>query len=361
MDDSGARQRRCRALPAVWILAVLSSVTAAGQTALRPASDHPLDLNGYQLRLVYENDFSRPQKVAREADFIERLPGGEWRRKGRPSPDSEWIAEGWGGCAIRDGRLWVAASPFDASGKPEPVEPGLRSHMVVWNRQVFPADFLLELEMNPCGSTSGLTIVFLCATGTNGEDLFDLSLPPRRADYAAYHSGAIANYTDSYWSRNTEAESLSNRLRRNPGFRQVAEGPSLTTGPTDVTHRLRILKAGAHVEVEVNGKVTLRWDDPEKPLGVGRIGLRSMEGVTAVAYDNFRVWKVTPKSASTSRPPVGRGRRTGPADIPARTLSNRFHKYVDVFPPAGESQVGSEWSYRICHLPFGGLESGWIQ
>jgi hypothetical protein len=138
----------------------------------------------------------------------------------------------------------------------------------------------------------------MCATGKNGEDLFDPSLPPRRADYNAYHSGAIANYTDSYWSRNTEAESVSNRLRKNPGFRQVAEGPSLTTGPTHVRHRLRVLKVGPHIEVEVNGKVTIRWDDPEKPLGAGRIGLRSMEGVTIVSYDNFKVWQVAPKSGS---------------------------------------------------------------
>jgi len=168
--------------------------------------------------------------------------------------------------------------------------------MVVWNRRVFPADFLFEMKMSPRGSTDGLTIVLFCAAGKNDEDLFDLSLPPRRADYVTYHSGAIANYTDSYWSRNTEAESVSNRLRRNPGFQLAAEGPSFTTGPADVTHRLRILKVGAHIEVEVNGKVTIRWDDPEKPLGAGRIGLRSMEGVDVVAYDDFQVWQVTPKS-----------------------------------------------------------------
>ena len=167
--------------------------------------------------------------------------------------------------------------------------------MVIWNHRIFPADFLLEFEMNPCGSTSGLTIVLFCATGQKGEDIFDLSLPPRRADYQAYHSGAIANYTDSYWSRNNEAESLSNRLRKNPGFKQVAEGPSLTTGPTDVTYRVRVLKIGGHIEAEVNGRVVIKWNDPERPHGAGRIGLRSMEGMTMVAYDNFKVLQVTAK------------------------------------------------------------------
>ncbi|HZS03636.1 MAG TPA: DUF1961 family protein [Blastocatellia bacterium] len=281
--------------PLVVLFFVASCVTGVTRPATTQAAadrPQPLDLSGYDLRPFYENDFSRPQKIAREEDLIERA-GGVWRRKARPAPDAEWIAEGWGGVEIRGGRLLVAPSPFDAAGRPLPVVPSRRSHMVVWNRHIFPADFLLEFEMSPCGSTSGLTIVLFCATGRNGEDIFDLSLPPRRANYEAYHSGAVANYTDSWWSRNNEAESLSNRLRRNPGFSQVAEGPSLTTGPTDVTHRLRILKSGAHIEVEVNGKVVIRWDDPERPHGAGRIGLRSMEGVTMVAYDNFKVWQVT--------------------------------------------------------------------
>ena len=261
--------------------------TAAGATA-------QLDLSGYELHPLYENDFGQPQKIAREEELIEQVDA-QWRRKASPAPEAEWIAEGWGGVEVLNGRLLVGPSPFDASGRPRPVEPGRRSHMVIWNRRIFPADFLLEIEMNPCGSTNGLTIVFFCAAGRNGEDIFDLSLPLRRAEYQAYHSGALANYTDSYWSRNNEAESVSNRLRKNPGFKQVAEGPSLTTGPTDVTHRLRILKSGAHIEVEVNGRVVNKWDDPESPLGAGRIGLRSMEGVTMVAYDNFKVWQVTAK------------------------------------------------------------------
>jgi len=280
-------------LPALLGVA-LFGITVAGQEVLRPASAQPLDLAPYKLRRVYENRFSRAQKIVREEDCIERLPDGAWRRKGKPAPDAEWIAEGWGGCAIRAGKLWVAPARFDEHGRPGTVEPGSRSHLVVWNRRVFPGDFLLDLEMSPCGSANGLTIVFFCAAGKDGADLFDPSLPPRRADYVAYHSGAIANYTDSYWSRNTEAESVSNRLRKNPGFRLVAEGPSLTTGPASATHRLRILKVGAHIEVEINGKVTIRWDDAENPLAAGRIGLRSMAGVDVVAYDNFQVWQVMP-------------------------------------------------------------------
>ncbi len=258
----------------------------------------PLDLSPYKLRLIYANDFSREQPIAREEDFITRGADGSWRRTGRPDPNAQWIVEGRGGVQIRDGRLWVAPSVFDPAGRPRSVETGQRSHMVVWNRRVFPADFLLEFEFSPCGSTNGLALLLFCATAVDGRDLFDPNLPPRRADYASYHSGKIANYTDSFWSRNTREESMSNRLRKNPGFTLVAEGPSLTTGPTDLTHRIRILKVGPHVEAEINGRVVLRWDDPGTPLGAGRIGFRSMEGVSMVTYERIKAWQVERKSAS---------------------------------------------------------------
>jgi hypothetical protein len=236
--------------------------------------------------------------MAREADFIARADDGSWRRTGRPDPNAHWILEGQGGVEIRNGRLRIAPSPFDAQGQPRQVDPDKRSHMVVWTRRVFPADMLLEFDFSPCGSANGLSLILFAATGTNGRDLFDLTLAPRRGEYTRYHSGDIANYTDSFWSRNTEAEAATNRLRKNPGFRQVAEGPSLTTGPTDVTHHVRILKVGPHIEVEINGQVVIRWDDPDKPLGAGRIGFRCMEGVDRVTIGGIKVWQVERRSVN---------------------------------------------------------------
>jgi hypothetical protein len=234
-------------------------------------------------KLIYEAKFDSHAKVAREDDFIEPDGAGGWRRTGRPAADAEWIAEGHGAVQFANGRMRVVpvseASP-------------IRSHMVVWNKTVFPADFRLEFDMNPEGSQNGLTIVFFCAAGPDGKDIFDVSLPGRRADYPAYHSGAISNYSDAYWSRNTQEEAASNRLRRNPGFSLVAQGPSRTLGLTDVTHRVRIVKDGKHIEVAIDGVVTTRWDDPQTPLGAGRIGLRSMDGVIAVSYGAFRVWSL---------------------------------------------------------------------
>ncbi|MEP7075701.1 MAG: DUF1961 family protein [Acidobacteriota bacterium] len=254
-------------------------------------SDSAIDVSHYRLTRVYSNDFQKPQKIAFEKDHIKQQADGSWKRTGKPDPKAEWIVEGNGGVNIRDGKLRASPVPFDQNGIA--IASAKRSHLVIWNRNIFPADFLAEFDMRPNGSTNGLTIVFFCATGKNGEDIFDLALPPRQADYKTYHSDEIANYSDSYWSRNTMEESISNRMRENPGFALVAEGESLTTGPTDVTHHVRILKSGGHIEVEINGKVIFKWDDTGTPLGAGRIGFRSMEGVSLITYDNFKVWKVT--------------------------------------------------------------------
>ena len=258
-----------------------------------PLIDAPIDVSKYKLKKIYANDFSKNQKIAFEKDFIKQNPDKTWTRTGKPDAKAEWIAEGNGGVDVVNGKLRASPFPFDKNGNQLKNQP--RSHLVIWNKHIFPENFLLEYEMNPNDSPSGLTIVFFSATGANGEDIFDLTLPPRFADYKNYHSGALANYSDSYFSRNTEVESLTNRLRKNPGFALVAEGKSLTTGAADKPFHIRILKFGGHIAMEVDGKTIFRWNDAGKPLGAGRIGLRSMEGVSLVSYDNFRVWKVSPR------------------------------------------------------------------
>ena len=304
-----AARRFLKFFPAAFLFTASLLLPSHGAQAATPAASPspsatvpdnaaapPLDLSPYDLKTVYSNDFSQPQIIAREEDFIKQSPDGAWKRTALPPADAVWIAEGTGGAEIRNGQLRVAPSPFDSSGHPQAVPAAQRSNMVVWNRQIFPADFLLAFDMSPGDSPSGLTIVLFCAAGKNGEDLFDLSLPTRRADYPAYHSGAIRNYTDAYWSRNSNppGEPLTNRLRKNPGFNEVASGPSLTSTSADFPCHVRILKVGPLVAVEINGHVILQWHDPA-PLGAGRIGFRSMSGVTTVAYGNLKVSQVTPK------------------------------------------------------------------
>ena len=257
-----------------------------------PVIDAPIDVSAYKLKKVYANDFSKNQKIAFEKDFIKQNADGNWTRTGKPSKKAEWIAEGSGGVEVRSGQLRASPVPFDENGSQ--ISNAKRSHLVVWNKNIFPADFLLEYEMNPNSSPSGLTIIFFLRDGQKRRRYFRFEFAAATGQITNFTTAArLANYSDSYFSRNTEIESLTNRLRKNPGFKLVAEGKSLTTGATEVTHHIKILKFSAHIEIEVDGKTILRWDDSGKPLGAGRIGLRSMEGISLVSYDNFKVWRLT--------------------------------------------------------------------
>lgn len=298
----GAKQKFRRLVALVAAIFGLVPIGALELKAQDPVAQEPeagpLDLSQFQLALLYENSFDKPQQLDWEERLIEEVDKGSFRRLKMPHQEAEWIVEGWGGTRIENGRMWVSPSKYDASGKPKSVSPKERSHMVVWNKRIFPADLLLEFEVNHCGSDNGLTLLFLAATGNHGEDIFDLDLPVRRAEYPTYHSGSLQNYSVSYWSRNKEAngqlkdEHLSNRIRKNPGKQIVAMGQSLTDRSADTNYRIRILKIGGHLEVEVQGRVVVKWTDPGQPYGAGRIGLRSMEGISQVSYDNFRVWEV---------------------------------------------------------------------
>jgi hypothetical protein len=66
----------------VFCLTATAHTTAIGEP-------RQIDLSGYELRPIYENDFSRPQKIAREEDLIEEADG-VWRRRAKPDTDAEW-------------------------------------------------------------------------------------------------------------------------------------------------------------------------------------------------------------------------------------------------------------------------------
>ena len=171
--------------------------------------------------------------------------------------------------------------------------------MVVWNKNRFPADVMFEFTVNHHGSDNGLTLVFFAADGVEGQDIFDLELPPRYGVYRNYNKGRLRNYTVSYWSRNkkpslmAKGEQYTNRIRKNPGANILATDDSLTDKCKDCDFKIRILKVAGNISVEIDGVVANHVIDPDAPHGGGYIGLRSMEGVDTVSYDDFKVWSVT--------------------------------------------------------------------
>jgi hypothetical protein len=257
-----------------------------------------LNTESLVFELVYENDFSADDKIDFETVFVE-----EGKRKRLPDPGAEWIAEGWGGAEVCNGKLWVAPAAFEGCGQRVTDPDREPSHMVVWNKAQVPGDMMFEFTVNHHGSDNGLTLVIFAAEGLEGQGVFDLVLPPRNGVYKNYHKGRLSNYTVSYWSRNkkpslvAKGEQFTNRIRKNPGMHMLATNGSLTDKCNDCNFKVRILKVAGNITFEVNGVVANHVKDSDAPHGGGYIGLRSMQGVDRVSYDDFRVWSVT---ASTS-------------------------------------------------------------
>lgn len=278
--------------------ALLASAPFAGVApAADPAPEGGLDLSGVTLTKLYEADFSAPLRFVKEEDLLQ----GDERVRG--PGDAEWVLEGGASARTEDGRLHLAN------------EGG---HLVCWNTRPFPGDFLLEFGVVPRDSNRGLNIVFFCAAARGGGGIFDLGQPRRGGEFKNYHSGEIDCYHASYWATQRDGTARGTaHLRKNHGFHLVAEGPDLIAGAGSdpagpgpagpVPHRVRLLKLGGGIAVEVNGRVSLRWSDDGAALGPalrdGLVGLRQMEHSGSCAYTHFRVWSAatTPPSAK-SRP-----------------------------------------------------------
>lgn len=260
-----------------------SPPSAAGPAPLPDTSDagRGLDLSALTLTPLYEADFHQPLRWVKEADLFE---GGQ---RLAPPHEAEWILEGPASAETRDGRLHLV----NAGG-----------HLVCWNTHVFPADLLLEFDVIPADASQGLGIVFFAATGRDGGGIFDQNQPYRDGIFPTYHSGGLDSYHVSYWAnRPTGGARETAHIRKNHGFHLVSQGRDFISGTGPGPHRVRLLKLGGRIEVEVNGKLSVGWTDNGQTHGPvlqgGRIGLRQMAHTKSCGYTHFKVWSVTPKQA----------------------------------------------------------------
>jgi len=206
----------------------------------------------------------------------------------------DWIMEGPGIVSFEDG--WMRMSSRLVGGEP-------KGHIVYWCPKDFPNRFIAEWETQIL-SSHGLCIVFFAAKGTNGEDIFDKSLPPRDGTFQQYTVGRINSYHISYYANtpNNPGRSTSN-LRKNSGFYLIANGPpGIPAGDTS-SHKIRLIKDDARIIFEVDGRVIIDYTDDGKRYGLpyvdGKIGFRQMQW-TVARYRNLRVWELKPTKLNTS-------------------------------------------------------------
>ena len=243
---------------------------------------HGLDLTQVDLVPLYRVDFSRPLALLEETELFEKE-----RRVREPTPGIDWVLDGKGTARTEEGRLLLSNEQDD---------------VVLWNTRKFPADFLLEFGVFPHDPNKGLNIVFLAAMGRDGGGIFDLAQPRRAGAFKAYHSGALNSYHVSYWATDEHGAARGTaHIRKNYGLHLVAQGSDFITGQGKGPHVVRVLKIGGNIQVEVDGKIAVRWTDDGSAFGPileeGFIGLRQMAHTQSCRYTHFHVWAAKQKAS----------------------------------------------------------------
>ncbi len=198
-----------------------------------------------------------------------------------------WRMEGPGAVEFHDGwmRMWSTM----------PEAPGGEGHLVHWCPRDLPADFLLEFDCR-VRSEYGLNIVFFCATGRGGEDVFDPALAPRTGIFGHYTNGDLNCYHVSYFAQGANAPGrITSNLRKNDGFYLVDNGPLGIQPGSAAVHHVAILKQGGRIRVGVDGRAIIDWFDDGVQygpvLGAGKIALRQMRW-TVADYRNLTAYAV---------------------------------------------------------------------
>ena len=189
----------------------------------------------------------------------------------------DWWSEGGERVWVEDGRLHVSAD--------NPKIPG-GGVATVWRRTRHPGDFQMELDAHVVSSAPEANNInlFFSYSDPSGAPLEDTRAGRARAEYSLYHklNGYIITFLND---TDTASGKARIRIRRNPGFRLLAEtyGYHCRRGRT---YHLKVTKRGGEIRFAVDGQELLKAVDPE-PLACGYFGLRTYR--THLWWDNIRV------------------------------------------------------------------------
>jgi len=174
---------------------------------------------------------------------------------------------------------------------------GQAANFVYWCPNDFPSDIAVTWDFWPIREP-GLCILFISATGDQGQDLFDAFLATRAGEYHQYHSGDINALHVSYFRRkhpNERAFQVCN-LRKSYGFHMVAQGadPLPSVSDAQPPYAITLIKCGAEVAFYIRDLLIFRWVDDGTTygplLGGGKLGFRQMAPLIG-EYANLKVYE----------------------------------------------------------------------
>ncbi len=173
---------------------------------------------------------------------------------------------------------------------------GQKANFVLWCPEQFPSDVKITWEFRPIREP-GLAMVFLAASGREGQNLFDPALSPRTGEYAQYHHGDINAFHISYFRRKEPDERAFHtcNLRKSDGFHLVCQGadPIPDAAEDAQWYTLSATKEGSEVAFAVNDLEVFRFADDGSTygnrLGGGCVGFRQLAPMIG-EYRNLKVY-----------------------------------------------------------------------
>jgi len=221
----------------------------------------PIDLNKRKGKLLYSNSLDSEEKI------------------------KDWILEGPGTISFEDNSMILRSqipNPTDFSA----------GHFNYWCPVDFPDNIIVEWEIMPL-TELGVCHLFFAARGQNGEVIFDSSLPERDGHYGQYHSGAINNYFIIYYSnlrsmRTSNMATTSIIKSNKPALLSLGQ-IGINPGNKEY-HKIRLIKEGGHIQLQVNDKIVNDFVDPGNEqwgqiYGGGKISFRQMAVFAAASVE----------------------------------------------------------------------------
>lgn len=179
-----------------------------------------------------------------------------------------------------------------------PKEQGQKANFVYWCNENFPDNIVIEWDFRPL-TEPGLAILFLCAKGINGKDLFDKSLQKRTGEYPLYHHGDINAFHISYFRRKEADERAFHtcNLRKSYGFYLVSQGADPMPDAEECLedYHMRVIKKGKELSFFINDLKIFEFFDDGTTYGNiltdGKIGFRQLAPMAAL-YKDLKVYSI---------------------------------------------------------------------
>lgn len=266
----------------------LAADLAAPKVEGRSVRTGGIDLGPVELDLIAAEDFAvGGMRVIAERELFD----GEGERRVREPGANEWVLEGAGSAELRGGGLRMVNGGEEGA-------TGGSGHLVLWAPWELPGDYLVEYDFEPEDARRGLHILFWSARHRDGGSLFAEGRRKRDGVFGEYLWRGIDSYHASIFATDDDTPRRVANLRKNDGFVLSACGADRIAGRGAAAGavRVRLLKLGAKMTLEVDGVTALEWEDDGRAngpaLGGGRIGFRTMAHTGAVEISKVRVFAV---------------------------------------------------------------------